>query len=59
MSNRSLVTAGFVKIVTHTPTENKKSKKWTKKWKERSIAGSMGSVRRKMSASFVIKKIHG
>ncbi len=48
---RSQVTADFVKTVLHTLL--------TKKWKECSMFGSLGSVRLKMCASFVIKKING
>ncbi len=58
MSNRFRVTAGFVKTIMCTTLENEKCKKKStkKKWEEWSTFGSEGSIRGKMSASFVTKK---
>ncbi len=56
MSNRSQVTASFVKTVLCTYLKNKQNKKWTKKWEEHSTFESIGSVKGKMSASCAIKK---
>ncbi len=59
-SNRSRVTAGFMKTVAHTPLENEVQEEVDKKMGgTRSKFGSMGNVRRKVSASFIIKKIFG
>ncbi len=50
-SNISRISTGFVKTVAHTPLENERCKKRTKrKWEEHSTFGSLKSVRGKVSA---------
>ncbi len=58
-SNRFQITVGFVKTVKRTLPENKRSKKAEKNWEQRSILGSMESVKRKMSTLFMIRKNTG
>ncbi len=55
MSNRSRAAAGFVKTIVITPPENTRCKK-KEKLEARLTFESMGSVREKVFASFVIKK---
>ncbi len=52
MSNRSRITAGFVKIVAHTSPENEKMGRAFSVWRHRKCKG-------KAFVSFVITKMHG
>ncbi len=47
MSNRCQVTAGFVKVVTYTPLENVRCKKWTKKIENGSMCRKHRKCKRK------------